>query len=453
MKGWAVQIREPGAEKEAKLETSSDVTFMKSVGASLIFCALLLLSSSLFAENITGTINNGTTGKPAAGDEVVLLRPGPGLEEASRTRTDAGGHFRFHLTGTGPYLIRAIHQGVSYDREAPPATTSVEVQVFDVSREVAGISVTADVMRFQAQGNELQGIRLFAVNNASAPPRTQLRGKNFKFFLPDGAEIDQGMAMTAGRQPVNSAPVPEKDKNCYGFVFPLRPGETEFQVVFHMPYNGELSIDPKALYSVQHFVVMVPKTMRFTPAPGVTFQAMEDPRQSDALVRVVSNTRIAQPLNFGISGTGILNDPGDDSQGVPHPVEDQIAAPSARVSSPGGAPGTSDHAPRQRLKRYRWYLLGGLGLLLGAGAGYFAKRFRPGTAVHPGVSGRHVPARRSAAPAPSSHSDLLLEEVKNELFRLEVEHQQGHISQPEYKRARAALDQTLDRVIKRAPRG
>src|SRR6266403_1251746 len=65
---------------------------------------------------------------------------------------------------------------------------------------------------------------------------------------------------------------------------------------------------------------MVPKTMRFTAAPGVTFQAMEDPRQPDALVRVMSNTRVDQPLNFSLSGTGTLNDLGDDSQGRPHPV-------------------------------------------------------------------------------------------------------------------------------------
>jgi len=32
---------------------------------------------------------------------------------------------------------------------------------------------------------------------------------------------------------------------------------------------------------------------------------------------------------------------------------------------------------------------------------------------------------------------------------LEVEHKQGSISQAEYERARAALDQTLERAIKR----
>jgi hypothetical protein len=95
-------------------------------------------------------------------------------------------------------LFRAIHQGVTYHRMARPGTTSAELQVFDASRNIEGVGVTADVMRFQAQGSELQGIRLFAVNNASHPPRTQVHGKDFEFFLPDGAQVDQGMAMTAG---------------------------------------------------------------------------------------------------------------------------------------------------------------------------------------------------------------------------------------------------------------
>src|SRR5437667_6282722 len=99
-------------------------------------------------------------------------------------------------------------------------TTSADLEVFDVSKKLAGVSVTADVMRFQAQGSELQGIRLFAVNNTSVPPRTQMSDQNLEFFLPEGAQIDQSMAMTAGGQPINSSPVPEKEKSRYKFVFP-----------------------------------------------------------------------------------------------------------------------------------------------------------------------------------------------------------------------------------------
>jgi hypothetical protein len=417
----------------------------------LIFCIMFLVSASVSAQTLTGTVNNGTTGRPAAGDEVLLIKLAQGMEEAARTKTDAHGHFSFKLTDAGPHLIRGIHQGVTYHRMAPPGENSVEVQVFDVSRKIDGVNVTADVMRFQAQGSELQGIRLFAVNNASEPPRTQMNGKHFEFFLPDGAQIDQGMAKTPGGEPINSSPVPEREKNRYGFVFPLRPGETQFQVVFHMRYSGELSIDPKALYGEQHFVVMVPKSMQFTPGPGIEFQSMEDPRQSDALVRVASNTRVGQPLAFKILGLGTLNEPGDDSQGAPHPVDDETAVPTRRDSRPSGGLDAPIDAPDQ-LEKYRWYVLSGFALLLAAGAIYIANRSKAATVPDSATSDLYLPDNPPTAREAPRRSELLLEGLKNELFQLEVEHKQGRISQPEYERARAALDQTLNRAIKRTPR-
>src|SRR5208282_3494825 len=198
-------------------------------GFSLLLCTLLIVSAS--AQTLTGTVTNGTTKKPASGDDVVLLSLSQGMQESGRTQTDAKGNFSVKLdNATSPHLVRVIHQGVTYHRMAPPGTTSVEVQVYDVAKKVDGISVTADVMRFQAQGSELQGIRLFAVNNTSDPPRTQMNDQSFEFYLPDGAQVDQSMAMTAGGQPINSAPVPQKQKDRYAFLFPLRPGETQFQV-------------------------------------------------------------------------------------------------------------------------------------------------------------------------------------------------------------------------------
>jgi hypothetical protein len=43
----------------------------------------------------------------------------------------------------------------------------------------------------------------------------------------------------------------------------------------------------------------------------------------------------------------------------------------------------------------------------------------------------------------------LLEGLKDELFELEVEHKQGRISQEEYEKTKAALDQTLQRALRR----
>lgn len=427
----------------ARVERKLDRLFaIAIVGAFLLLPALAWCQTSL-----SGTLTNATNNKPAAGDDVVLLSLSQGMQESGRTTTDASGHFTLKLDdASSPHLVRAIHQGVTYHRMSPPGTTSVEVQVYDVSKKVAGITVTADVMRFQAQGNELQGIRLFAVDNKSNPPRTQMNDQNFEFYLPDGASVDQVMAMSAGGQPINSSAVPQKEKNRYAFIFPLRPGETQFQVVFHLPYNGQASINPRAIYGSKHFVVMLPKSMQFTAGPGAAFQSMQDPRQTDALVEVASNTSVGQPLDFTIAGTGTLAESGGESQGG-----GDGGTVAARDSRPGGGLGPPIDAP-DPLEKYRWYILGGFGIVLTAGAIFILRRSRTAAVSDMAASEielRQVP--RSAKPKPDDRSALLLDALKEELFQLEVEHKQGRVSQQEYEKAKAALDQTLERALKRSP--
>ncbi len=416
----------------------------------------VLLSSIASAQTLSGTLKNGTTGKAAAGDDVILIKLGQGMEEAARTKSDAGGHFSFNLPDTGPHLIRAVHEGVTYHSMAPPGATSVEVQVFDVAKKLKDISVTADVMRFEAQGNQLQATRLFAVNNTSNPPRTQMNDQNFEFYLPEGAQIVDSSAETAGGQPLKTDPVPQKEKNRYAFNFPLRPGQTLFQIGFELPYSGELSIDPKSLYPAQHFVVMLPKTMQFSAGPGSGFESRANPREPSTTVQVASNTEAGQALNFKISGTGTLGEAREDGGGAPS--SDSGPAAAGRDARPGGGLGPPIDAP-DPLEKYRWYLLGAFAVILAAGALYITKHsrsaaFRAGerslaTITDFGASDVEVAGRLHARQPASGRAGLLLEALKEELFELEVEHKQGSISQQEYDRARAALDQTLERAIKR----
>jgi len=44
---------------------------------------------------------------------------------------------------------------------------------------------------------------------------------------------------------------------------------------------------------------------------------------------------------------------------------------------------------------------------------------------------------------------MLMEGIKEELFQLEVERKRGEITQAEYDKAKSALDQTLERALKR----
>ncbi len=439
---------------------------------ALTFSLVLSLGAYASAETLTGTVTNKTSNKPAVGDEVVLIKLANGMEEAARTKVDAKGNFKFTYDDVGgPHLIRAIHQGVTYHRMAPPGTTSVDVEVFDVAKKLEGISVTADVMRFQVENGQLEVIRLFAVNNESNPPKTQMNDHNFEFYLPEGAKIAQSMAKTANGNPLNSAPVPQSEKNRYAFIFPLRPGETQFQVQYTLPYSGSATIDPKAVYGMQHFVVMVPKTMQFEPGPNAHFESMNDPQQADATVQVASLTKPGDPLSFKISGTGVLA-----SNSAPEGSTNGGAMggqSGGQQSGPGGGLGPPIDAP-DPLQKYRWWIIGGFVVALAGGAYYVAMRQKavlatPGgtgeveyeapeparsriTSSIPRTPTASVQTQRTPTSAPAvapPRSSMLLEALKEELFQLEVEHKQGKISQQEYEKAKSALDGTLERAIKR----
>ena len=51
--------------------------------------------------------------------------------------------------------------------------------------------------------------------------------------------------------------------------------------------------------------------------------------------------------------------------------------------------------------------------------------------------------------APAAKPSMLLEALKEELFQLEVERKQGKITARITRRPKQALDQTLDRALKR----
>jgi hypothetical protein len=448
-----------GARSAAATE-SRDLLFASTLTRPLwqVVSLAILLTTLASAQTLTGKVKNSTTGKPSAGDDVILLSLGQGMEEAGRTKSDAKGNFTFKLDAEGPHLVRVIHQEVTYHRMAPPGTTSVEVEVFDVSKKVEGIQVVADIMTFQASQGQVQ--RTFAVNNTSKPPRTQMNEHNLEFYVPDGAAVSEGQAMTAGGQPVNSAPVPEGEnaKNRYAFLFPLRPGETRFSVVYTVPYTGSVNIDPKSVYPLEHFVAIAPKSIEFSGAPGTNFQVAPYPGQPDANVEVASNTQLGAPLAFKLKGEGTLAAPAEEGG---QQSQSSSAQPESR---PGGGLGPPIDAPPP-YQKYQWWILGGFAAALIIGGVYVASRQQAtnrgaraagkGTTAfedegEEGYEVAEVPAARGGASPPrAASSSMLLEALKEELFQLEVERQQGRISQQEYETAKSALDQTLQRALKR----
>ncbi len=220
---------------------------MTRAALRLLLC-LLWLGSFAAAQNITGTVTNGTTGKPSVGDDVTLLSLSQGMQEIANTKSDAQGRFSFPAPADSqaPHMVRVNHQGVGYFPQGGPllpGSTTAELTVYDSAKKVDGLSQTVEVDRFQSDGKQLDGISLYAVTNKSQPPRTVANDKGtFEIVLPNGAEIESAQAKGPGGQPIATETTPGAQKNHYLLSYPLRPGETQFQISYHLPYSGEASI-------------------------------------------------------------------------------------------------------------------------------------------------------------------------------------------------------------------
>src|SRR5438105_6399652 len=237
-----------------------------SVVPRACLCGMLLcFFAQSFAANITGSVTNKTVGHPSAGDDVVLLKLSEGMQEAARTRTDAQGKFTVPVPDDGgQHLVRVTHQGVNYFKPAPAGTTAVQLDVYDAGKQVEGVAGRADIMRVQADNGQVTVTQLFVLQNGSKPPRTQMSERSFEFTLPDGAIVDASLAAGPGGMPVNSPPVPTGEKNRYAYIFPIRPGETKFQLSYHIPYSGSFSFQPEMFTPMEDVVVMLPKSMQFS---------------------------------------------------------------------------------------------------------------------------------------------------------------------------------------------
>ncbi len=413
--------------------------------ASAFLSLALLLVLPAAAVTITGTVTDATTGKPAAGDDVVLLNLSQGMNEVGRTKTDAQGRFKLQADDSGaPKMVRVNHQGVNYfpaGGPIRPGETTADIKVYDSAKKLDAISTTVRIMRLQTDSSALQVLDLIAVKNASDPPRALMSDRTYEFYLPQGATLDQSVAQSPGGMPVSTAPVPESEKGRYYFNFPLRPGETRFEVAYHLPYTGEATIVPKLLGKADHFVVMMPNSMEFGAKVPSTYSPMPDDK-AQANVQVAVNVNPAQDLSFRVKGSGTLPDTDQGGGGGGEGGQQAGMPAGGRDSRPGGGLGTPEGTP-DPLHQYRWAILGACAALLALGAFFVVTRSQNSSEPEP-----------AAAPAASGHvagasGSALLVGLKDELFQLELERQQGRISAEEYAKTKAALDQTLKRALSR----
>lgn len=412
--------------------------------------AVVALSAFASAESITGTVINKTNNKPAAGDDVVLIRLAQGMQESTRTKTDSKGRFTLELPDAGVHLIRVTHDKANYFRPAPPGTQSVEMEVFDAAAKVAGVTSEADVMRIQSDesGKTLRIVENFFVKNESNPPKTQFGDRPFEFYLPEGAVVEGSAALAPGGMPVQAAPASLGDPNHYAFVFPIRPGETRFQITYHLPYSGTLKLSPRPTMTTDTVAIMMPKSMGFKAGASSPYTPVTE--EMTAQTYVARNVSPTQQLEFTVSGTGQLprdtTQAASGAQGSPDGGQQQAAGATgatATDSRPGGGLGNpiDPEGTNDPWAKYKWWILGGLGLAMAAGAGIMLKTGNQPAAV------ANLPQPTFAGPATGTSG--VLASLKDELFAIETDRLEGRLNDAEYAEQKAAIEVVLKRALAR----
>jgi hypothetical protein len=410
------------------------------------------------AGTVHGTVKNGTTGQPAAGIEVILIQLQGGMQPVANSKSDAQGEFTFDNPGLGaqPMLIRAVYHGVNFHQPVPPGTSSVQVEIFESSKDPKTINVTSHIVIFQPNGATLIVGEEYEVENKSQPPQAYYRADgNFDFSLPKDGRLQQIAAAGPAGMPVVQLPI-DKKNNRYSIAYSFRPGQSTVRYSYELPYAGNAAtVKIPTTYPGGRLLVVAPPTMQVSGDglnPGGQEQGMNvygrDDVPAGTVVAVsVSGTAPPQDANAG-SGQG---QQGRDSQ---------------QGGGEGG--GVAIQQVPGRLDVLKWPVIVGFVCLFALGAILLARKQVvavagpvPAEDEAPAVKPKKVKAPAAPAAAagvPTNGASSMaevdaavgtsLDALKERLFRLELRRQAGTISEQEYVQERARAEKVLRDLVR-----
>jgi hypothetical protein len=468
-------------------------TLRSAAIVAMLFLAIAAAATTASAGTLNGTVKNGTTGQVAAGADVILIQLQGGMQPVANTKTDAQGQFHFDnpQLGTGPMLVRVVYKGVNYHEPITPGKMTATIEVFEPTNDPKSFSIANHAIILQPNGADLMVGEEYMIANKTQPPLAFYRADgSFDFTLPDGADFNQASAWGASGMPVVQGTI-DKGKNKLAIAFPFRPGESGVRLSYKVPYAGNhITLHNVSPYSSERLIIAAPPTVQISGA-GITAAGQDQGFN----VYMRDNIAANAPVEISVSGTAPM--PSAQQGGGGGPAASSSAAgpadnsqnPSVNSRADDGAadaPSASATTIPARLDSLKWILTGGFVSIFILGFAYLWLRPQPAaTADGAWTTEADVPAPRptkksavrpaqqsatyaSAATAPvatvasSSQSSRgavetiadvdnqvqgSLDDLKNNIFRLELRRQAGTISEDDYAREHARVEKALRDLV------
>lgn len=226
------------------------------------YLALLFFCAPGFAA-VTGTVVNRTTGQPAAGATVGFYKLGQqnGLELVDQAKTDAAGAFSINRTPEGPSLLRTAFDGVTYNHMLPPGSpaSGLNLEVYNASKQPGGAKVSKHMILFEPNGAQVTVRETYLFNNAGKTAWNDPEGGTLRFFLPAAAGGKAEVNATApGGMPIGAALVKSSRPDTAAVDFPIKPGETRFDIAYSIPYTEGAALQGKILTKDENTYLIAP---------------------------------------------------------------------------------------------------------------------------------------------------------------------------------------------------
>jgi hypothetical protein len=442
----------------------------------LALLGALLLAPLAIAQagTVSGTVMNGTTGKAAAGIDLVLIQLQGGMQEVAHSKSGAQGEFTFEHPGLGaqPMLVRAVYHGVNFNHAVPPGTSTAQVDIYETTKDPKTINVPSHVVIFQPNGATMIVGEEYQIENKSQPPMAYYKTEgSFDFALPEGGQLQQVAAAGPAGMPVVQLPI-DKKKNRYSIAFAFRPGDSSVRFSYELPYTGNAAtVKIPTIYPGGRLLIAAPPSVQIS-GDGLAAGGQEQGMNLYSRQDVPAGTIVA----VNISGTAAPPDANAGAeQGQQGRDAQQGGGESGGVSIQQVPGRLNDIAPTWLIAGVFIVGFGILGLLL------WSKKVatvatvegqehapnatpRPNKAKPSAVAATPAPVASSVATAPAEPATptngastlaevdaaigTSLDALKERLFRLELRHQAGTISEAEYAQERARAEKVLRDLVR-----
>ncbi len=282
--------------------------------ANLVLSVALLLAAPIEAST-DGVVVNGTTGQPQPGTMISLMQPGQGgMQTLGTVKTGPNGAFHFDAEPLGQHVVQAIYRGVIYTEAIPPGTPSnnLTVKVYDPTSNAGTAHLNEHLVVLQPGGDRMAVSEDLLFANPTQLTFNDPANGSARVWIPEAGREGASVTVTSpGGMPIRRDLVKTREAGVYLIDYPLKPGETRFEVNYAMPAAQPEIFESRVVGKLFPLRLVVPAGVTLT---GDNVQPLGQEPSTQATIYNVTTERYRVQVDGMVAAAG---QNGGEDAGVP----------------------------------------------------------------------------------------------------------------------------------------